>query len=331
MIFSTVVTSLFKEQSSASIFWLIAVSLAVHSYFFIQPPQVLLPNEDEILANIMMPLTALSPMVIMFIYYLIILVQALRLNYLLNDLKMFPRPTFVTAWSYILLSALYPAWNNITPALLMNIFLIWLIYRLAKLHSSQKPKTDIYNIGLITGLMVMLYNPTVPIVLLVFWALGILRPFHLNEWFVLLMAIITPFYFLAGVVFLRDDFKNILKYLPEFHWHLMNPQHEITMLITTIAIALLVLIGFIIWQNNNGRMIIQARKNWAVLLLMFIFLIPGVFIIINAPFDCLLLCTVPAAALTANAFFYPKNLFPSILFWCLLGAVLLNTWYYAAR
>lgn len=276
----------------------------------------------------MLPLSALPSMAVTFIYYLIVLLQALRLNYLLNDLKMFPKHTFVTAVCYVLLTALYPAWNNITPALIMNTFLIWLIFRFARLYNSQNPKTHIYNIGLITGVMIMLYNPATPVVLLIFWALGILRPFDSKEWFVLLIGIITPFYFLAGVLFLQDNFKHILKYLPQFDWHVLDPTHEITMLISAIAIALFVFLGFVSWQNNNGRMVIQSRKNWAVLLLMFLFLIPGAFIISNAGFDSLLLCTVPAAALAGNFFFYPKNLFPSVLFWCLLVAVIVNNWYF---
>ena len=42
------------------------------------------------------------------------------------------------------------------------------------------------------------------------FALGTLRPFRINEWITLLFGIITPFYFLAGWLFLNDKFDLVV-------------------------------------------------------------------------------------------------------------------------
>src|SRR5690349_24518520 len=105
----------------------------------------------------MKPFAALPDFALILLYQAIIIVQALRFNTVLNNLKMFPKQYFITALCYILLAALYPAWGNITPALLANFLIIWVFSLLSRLYSTNNAKPMIYNIGFITSVISILY------------------------------------------------------------------------------------------------------------------------------------------------------------------------------
>jgi hypothetical protein len=321
------VVSLFREKSSAGIFWLIALSSLLHTPFLIHPPQVIAVSGQGILYEIMQPLLFFPPFAMALFYQAIIITQALRLNYILNDARMFSKTAFTAAMSYLLLTALFPAWNNLTPALISNSLLIWLLQRFMKLYNTPNPRASIFNTGLIASCAVLLYHPAVIMIMLAFFALAVLRAFKINEWLVLLMGLITPFYCLFSILFLNDGLKNALYFLPKFHIHSLDNADKIVKLTTSITATVLILAGFFAWQQNITRMIIHVRKNWSVILVMMLFLTMVVFFVKDLQFDVFLLAMVPASIFVSCIFLYPKqSLFPAILFWLTVAVVVYNNW-----
>jgi hypothetical protein len=324
------VVSFFKEKSGAAIFWLIGWSILLHSQFLIHSPQVVLEKDNGLLYYILLPFTSLQPLAIGIVCEILIIVQALRLNYILNDARMFTKATFSSAMAYVLLTALFPQWNNLTETLLCNGLLIWLVQRFIKLYNTTQPRTAVFNTGFLVSCTVLLYHPVVMLVLVCFFALAILRAFKLKEWLVLFFGMSTPFYFLLAFVFLKNDWHFINGFLPVFHPHLLNKADRYLIFSTSATAGLLIIMGIIAWQNNIGRMIIQVRKNWYMLLLMLLCLVPVIFLFNNTGYQTLLLATVPATGFAACIFFYPKkNLFPVILFWLVVGVVIYNNWWLA--
>lgn len=321
--------SIFREKSSVSVFWLIALSIVIHSHFIIAPPQVILSNHDGCLQGLLSPLTGLPSVVLVLLYHAIVIIQALRLSVVLNNLRMFPKQYFIPALCYLLLTALYPLWNNLTPSLLINFFVIWLFSLTAKLYSAPRPKPLIYNIGLLVGFISLLYPPALFFIVTSFFALLLLRAFRLNEWMILLLGIVTPVYLFAAVLFLNDNLNRFLALLPHFHWHLLPIQNQSPLVITFIAGALLIVSGIFAWQANVGKMVIQTRRCWSVIFFMFLFSIPLLFGISGEDMPALLLGMVPAAALSSNTFVYAKNnLIQTILFWLVVLAVIFNNWFW---
>ena len=320
--------SFFKEKSTAAVFGIIIVSAGIRAFFWQHPPQVVASPSDGFLYYLLAQFTLLPPLLLPLIYQLLIITQALRLNYALNDVRMFQKPAFTTALAYVLLTALLPDWNNITPALLVNSILIWMVYRVLKLYNTQHPKTLIFNIGLITGSTVLCYFAASPLVLVSFFALGVYRPFRLNEWLILLLGILTPLYFLAGWLYLNDNLQLVLQQLEIFNPHGIAPVNTWLTVITFSLVGIAIAAGVVIWQSNSGRQVIQVRKSWSILFVMLLLLAAVIFIIDNTWPDALLLALVPAAAFVSNSFLYPrKNLFPAILFWALVAVVIYNNWF----
>ncbi len=321
--------SIFREKSAVSVFWLIALSIVIHSQFIISPPQVLVSSEDGWVQAIIKPLANLPPVLLILLYHAIVIVQALRLSIVLNHFRMFPNTYFIPALCYLLLISLYPLWNNITPALLINFFIIWLCSLMARMYSSPQSKPLIYNIGFLTGFLTLLYAPALFLIPVSFFAIALLRAFRFNEWIILTLGIITPAYLLASVLFLNDDISRFLTFLPRFNLHFLSIQNQIPLLIACIAGSLLILSGIIAWQTNTGRMIIQTRRCWSLLFWFFLLSIPPVFVLQGEYTTALLLSMIPAAALASNFFVYSKNeTIQVIFFWLLIIVVVFNNWYW---
>lgn len=319
--------SLFRERSAASVFWIIILSLVLHAHFFIDPPEVLVVREDGLLYDMLQPLTFLPNIVIVVIYQVVLIIAALRSNYVLNDLRMFGRPAFTSAMSYILLASLFIEWNNILPALVIHIVLIWLFNKVARLYNNPHPKTLVFNIGLIAGCIQLLMPSffTLPVFCLV--ALAMLRPFSMDEWVILILGCLTPSYFLGVVLFMQDDLASILQYFPFSRFHSLRMIRDTNMLINAILFGLYIIVGFVIWQQNTGRMLIQSRKNWGVLILLLLFMVPVLFVYKGEWLNIAFLFVLPVSALASNIFFYPKKAFiPNFFFWISFAAVIYNNW-----
>ncbi len=320
--------SVFREKSSFSVFWLLLLSVVLHSHFFIFPPHVVVPDADSWMKELLTPLSSLPSVFLVLLYHAIIIVQSLRLSAVLNNLRMFPRLYFIPALSYLLLTALLPEWSNITPALLFNFVIIWLFALLARLYSSPRSRPMIYNAGFLTGVCVIVYPPCLFLIPTAFIALALLRAFRFNEWIILLFGILTPPYLLASLLFLNDSLASFLSILPQFAPHLLTG-NQIPLLITTIAGGSLLVAGIFSWQANTGRMIIHTRRCWSVLFLMFLLSIPLLFVLKGETVSMLMLGMIPAAALASNTFVYSKNeLLQNILFWVFVVVIMFNNWYW---
>ncbi len=321
--------AIFREKSSVSIFWLIALSIVAHGHFLIMPPAIVVTGREAFFFSFLLPLRSLPDFLLILLYHAIIIVQALRFNTVLNDLRMFPKQYFVTALCYILLTSLYPAWGNITPALVTNFVVIWLFSMLAKLYNPSGAKPLIYNIGLITGLLCMVYLPALFLVIIAFFAVGSLRIFRVNEWMVLLLGLLTPVYFAIALLFLSDNLSGVKNYLPQFQPHLFNYREQVPVIIAGAAGSFAVLAGLFAWQANAGRAVVQVRRSWGVLMVMFLLSIPLVFLLKNGNFNYIILGLLPAAAVASNLFVYSKsNVYQTIVFWALIGIIIYNNWFW---
>lgn len=318
----------FKERSPIAIAWLLVLSFAVHSRFFIEPPVVVAAEEDGLISLFLNTYVAgLHPAILAVLYHSLILIQAIRINFLFDEQRMFSKSTFLAAMTYILLTAVFKEWANITPALVINLMVIWLFALTTKMYGAQNPKSLLFNIGLIIGICIIFYHPSTLLILVAMFALLIVRPFNLTEWIVLLMGAISPFYFLFSFLFLTDRLQRLEQYFPEWQLNLPVVDSWVQVLVTVGIIIVFLFVGVYYWQSTSRRMLIHIRKNWNVLMVMMLVLILLPFITKNASLDSLLLWIVPVTPFIAKGFLHPKKpALPNMMFWTLLLLGVVNTW-----
>jgi hypothetical protein len=320
------VISLFKERSAVSVFWLIILCFGLHLYSLVNPPAINVEPTDGFIYYLINPLKNADSYFASLIYVLLIFLLALQLNFILSNLRMFPKPSYTPALAFILFSALLPAFNVINAALFACIFLIWILYSACKLYAAPNVKTSVYNFGLLTGLCVILYFPSAPLILIAFIALAIIRPFHINEWFVLFFGIITPVYFLTAYLFLTDQL-HLLPAPQELFAVVKLPLQPLLIIISLIVAVLATVWGIFSVQNSGKNVLIQIRKGWSVFLVLLLLITPVIFFMKDAFPAVFLLAAIPAACYTGFAFANHRNILPVIFFWVLIGLSIYNNWF----
>ncbi len=321
--------ALFKDRSPVTIFWLFVLSIIVHSHFFVHAPTVSATTADGLLsAFINQYIASLNAAFIILIYHAVILLQALRINHLFTDHRMYSRANYFPAMVYILLTGLFTEWSSLTPALLANFLVIWFFTKIVQLYNSPNPKTLLFNIGLLTGISTILYHPAAMLLPVAFFALMMLRPFNITEGVVLIMGVISPFYFLVSYLYLTDNLPSIKNYIPWWRFHLLKTTASPVFFITIAVIILVIFIALYFWQQENRRLLIQVRNNWVVLVVMLLVMLPVPFVNKDAGLESLLLCIVPASPLIAKGFLGPrKNTLPFIMFSALIVLGILKNWH----
>ncbi len=316
----------FRDKSIIALIFLVILCLAVHVHFFVSTPLVVISDDDGLLSVLFRRYIQPLPGTFIFvIYFVFVLVQSIRLNMVLNELKMFQQTGFTTAMSYILLTAFLPQWCALTPALIANSLVVLIFIQLSKLYNHPAPKTLLFNTGLIVGLTILSYHPTALLILVVLFALAVVRPFRITEWFVLMIGIITPYYFLIAGLYLTNNMNELYHFIPDIQFMLPVQKADVWLWINLSAIVILLLFGFIYWVPASNRMVIQLRKNWSVMLVMLLILLPIPFVFQNAGIESGILCTVPLVSFISNAFLNPKRLWlPNLLFWIAVIIVIHN-------
>lgn len=305
--------------------------MGVHFHFFMEAPVVDTNSgtNDGLISLILDRHIQSFPSSARFLlYHVLILVQAIRLNLAMNELRMYPSNTFVPAMTYVLLTAVIPQWCSISPALISNSLVIWIFIKLSRLYNHPSPKTLLFNTGLIAGLSVICYHPMAILIGVVLFALAVVRPFRLAEWLILLMGVVLPYYFVLSGLFLTDRLSAISSMLPDFYIGLPDGSNDRKLLWGLGYLLITLLCGLFFWQVSIGRMVIQIRKNWGVMMVLLLTLLPVPFIFQLGGLESGLICLIPLSAFAANAFGNPRNLgFPNLLFILAIVMVIMNNWY----
>jgi len=324
------VISLFKNKSILTVVLLILLGFGLHTHLFVHQTVQKLAQDSGILSFVFndFVLDKLYISISPYLFVVIILSQSILLNEVLDDLKMYTKNGFTTALSYIILSAIIPQWSFISPALLANFFIIWIFVLLSKLYNIQNPKATLFNIGLVAGGAFLCYYPTVILTIVAFFALAVVRPFRLAEWFVLLFGILMPIYLFMSILFLTDNMQVIYSTVPKFKLSVPLSHHDIWLYIKIMAIILMLLIGLQYWSTQNNRMIIQIRKYWGIMIVVLILMLPIPFVVKSGGFSSAILCIVPLSAFIGNAYLYPKKAFlPNLLLLISLVLIIHTNWF----
>ena len=310
---------IFKQKNPGNAFLLFVYALLLKFSIFIHPVRPILHREDNYLYRII--LSGLNsffngaPLFFSILTFLLLFTQATLFNRICNYQKILPKPNFLPGMSYILVTSLLPSWNYFSAPLLINSIMIWVFYRMTALYNNTRSDAAIFNIGVLTGVVTLIYLPAMAFLLLVFFALLTMRSFRIREWVMGLLGFTVPYYFLFIVLFFTNQWswKNVV---PQIIFRL--PGIPATIWITCGIVLLIVpfMIGGYYVQANLNKMLIQVRKNWSLLLL---FLLVGVIIILINHVDFYenwIVTAVPFAAFHAASYYYSTDkILPQVIHW----------------
>jgi hypothetical protein len=316
----------FRSFNPLNIVWLVFVLLLTRVGYLFNIPDKVEFVFVEPFARLLVPVAyeyVFSPAVNILLAAVLIFVQALLVNYLINHYNLLGKPTFLPALMYITLSGLFSPFLILSPPLICNFLLIWMLFKFMTLYKGEDAKSIAYDAGMIVALGSLIYFPFIYMFLAIWIALILFRPFNWREWISGVLGYGTIFFFLAVFYYLNDRInKFYLIWLPlgkKFPDHISINSYNYLLLIPVIMILVLC---FFKLHQNFFKSYVQIRKSFQ--LLFFIFLIAAFSFYVNAAFHInhFVLCIVPAAAFFAYYFLYAtKKWFYESLFLLLLISI----------
>ncbi len=309
---------IFKQKNPGNGLLLLVYGLILKSGILLRPSQPLRQDADHYLYILLLRLLEplhLPSFVFGITAFLLIFVQATILNRIATDQKILAKPNYLPGMAYMLITSLFVEWNHFSAPLLVNTLIIMMFYRIVRLYNTTKPMAGIFNTGLITGVITLLYQPAAIFVLMIPFVLFVMRPFRIREWLIGFLGVTMPYYFLAlePLITNKWNWKHLLPYVT-----LDFPAMPSSVFITISIILIVVpfIIGGFFVQANLNKMLIQTRKAWSLLLLflvisLFIILVNGGINYVNWSFGIM-----PLACFHAAAYYFPnKRTFPLVLHW----------------
>ncbi len=304
---------------------LLIYGLLLKLKWFISPQVPVIQKSDGFLYNrILINLKLLFdgyPVSYSIITYFLLYTQAISFNRLLNNRRLMQKPNYLPAMSYLLITSFFAEWNVLSAPLVINTLLICVWAKMSSLYNNPNAKSTLYNIGIVIGITTFFYFPSLAFSLLIIFALVITRPPRIAEWFIAILGIATPWYFLFAFLFLTNKLYSFHVSGIVFNYPLFahnNAQYTGMLIILIAAVA-----GGFFVQWHARRQIVQVRKSWGLMILYVIVALFIPFINSSLNFQYWILATVPLSAFIACFFFYPyKKWIPLIIHWIMVAFVI---------
>ena len=316
----------FKTLNPLGVLWLAIVLFALRAGYIFHAPDKIDFTFTRLFNRLLIPVSwqyQISPFSNIILAGILIFIQALLLNYLINHYNLLGKPTFLPALMFITVSGLFTPFLVLSPPLVCNFLLIWMLFKLFSFYKSHDAGSTAFDLGMIVAVGSLIYLPFIYLFLVIWIALVIFRPFNWREWVAGIIGYVTIFFFLAVYYYLNNSLEQFYSlWLPlaaKFPDSIDINYYNYLVLIPVIVI--LVLCFFTIRQNFF-RSYVQIRKSFQLLFVVFI--IAGLSFYINAPFQLnhFLLCAVPAAVFLSYYFLYAtRKWFYELLFGLLLISI----------
>jgi len=318
---------IFRRFNPLNALWLAIILFALRVGYMVNAPANLEFTFVEPFARTLVPLNYehfFSPGVNVFLAAILVYIQALLLNYLVNRDNLLSKPSFLPALMYVTVSGLFTPFLVISPPLLCNFLVIWMLFKLFDFYKGEDAKSNAYDVGMIVALGTLIYLPFIYLFLLIWIGLIIFRPFNWREWVTGIIGYATIFFFLAVIYYMQGQLSRFYSiWLPlgtKFPDSINIDYYNYLILIPVILILGLC---FITVRQNFFKSYVQVRKSFQ--LLFWVFLIGGLSFYVKERFilNHFLLCAVPVAVFFAYYFLYAgKKWFYETLYLLLIAGII---------
>jgi hypothetical protein len=320
----------FRSGNPLTVLLLLIYTLVVKFFYLLHPSTYLMDGSEGILYDLLVKwlhsLVGNSPLFYTTIAILLILLQALLLTKIINHHRLFAKPTYLPAMSYLLFTSFLQGWNVFSPALIVNVIMLWVFSNLTELYTRTSARDVVFNVGFALGVCGLFYFPAIILCVLLLVSLLIMRSFRLAEWIIALLGVFCPLYLLGTYLFLTNQWGEISKI----------PRMGIPMPIITdykvwgaiVGCVVFFVLGWLLLQRTLKKMLIQGRKIWAVLIVY-------VFVAVLVPFfgvhfsaSYWVLAVLPISMFAGNVFWSVTNdTFANIIHFITLAYVIVMQYF----
>ena len=265
-----------------------------------------------------------SPGANILIAAVLVFIQALLVNYLVNFYNLLGKPSFLPSLLYVVASSLFTPFLILSPPLICNFLLIWMLFKMFGLYKAQDSKSASYDLGIIVAVGSLIYLPFIYFILIAWISLLLFRPFDLRDFLASIFGYITVFFFLAVYYYLNNQLSTIYAIWLPLATRFPNSIHiNYLNYLVLVPVTIIFILSFFKIQKAFYKSFVQIRKSYQLLLVLFI--VAGLSFYVKAEFRLshFLLCTIPAGVFMAYYFLYAtRRWFYEFLFVLVVGSII---------
>lgn len=193
----------------------------------------------------------------------LVLLQAFFLNAIVNRYKLLGSTQYTVAMLYLLIASALPEFLVLSPALIANTFLLIALSEIFKWYRAHQAAPQLFNVGFWLSVGSLCYFPVVSYYLLAIVALISLRNFKLQEWLILSIGFLVPYFWMGTYAFWVDAWPALFNnYLGDnvvwLDWHWSQIPH--------LPFKTILLAGLSLWvvlsaSQHFYKTSIQQQKN----------------------------------------------------------------------
>lgn len=299
----------FRSGNPLTVLLLLMYTILVKFYYLLHPSTFLADGSEGLLYDLLVKwiqrVIGTSPYLYTCLAILVLLLQALLITKIVNHQRLFAKPTYLPAMSYILFTSLLEGWNVFSPALLVNLVMLWVFSSITLLYTRTSARDVVFNIGFALGVCGLFYFPSVVFCLLLLLSLLIMRPFRLAEWIIGVLGLICPLYLLGTYLYLTDQWSLFTK-IPRIGINFpVIANYKVWG--AMVASIFFFILGWLLLQSTIKKMLIQGRKIWSVLIVyVFVAMVVPFFNVHFSP-SYWLLAILPLSMFVANVYWSVRN------------------------
>lgn len=245
----------------------------------------------------------LSPSGNVFVAGLMIYIQSIWFNRVVNNHALLAKPSFLPALLYVTSASLFMPFLILSPTLVCNFLLIWIMDKFLKIGKSTNAIMIMFDIGMIIAIGTLIYFPFIVMLAMLWLALLLYRSFEWREWVSGLVGFFTIFFFIGVYYYWNDSLSMFYKiWLPLGNKFPSVFKINYNDYLVLVPVLIMMVLAALQLRENFFRSFISTRKAFQMLFFMFIIALVSFYTKPDFRLYHFLLCVPPGSVLLAYYF-----------------------------
>lgn len=301
----------FRSLSPVNLVLLVAFTFFMRMAIFVHLPAQFDFEFLEPYAKLLVQIpsaSALSPVVNVLIATFLVILQAILFNTVVNRHSLLTKPTYLPALLYVTGSSLFLQFLILSPPLICNFILIWIMDKFLKIGKSPNALMVLFDVGMLIALGTLIYFPFIVLLVMLWLSLLLYRSFSWREWVSGLIGFLTIFFFVAVFYYWNDNINQFFQiWRPLINKFPSVLQINYNDYLVLLPVTVIIVLAALQLRENFFRSFISTRKAFQMLFFMFLVAIVSFYTKPDFRVYHFLLSVPPGAVLLAYYFCNAKK------------------------
>lgn len=240
--------------------------------------------------------------------YLLLVSIALLISRLNTKFIFIQDRTFLPSIIYVIIVFSTTHINVAHPLLIALLLFLFAFERMLSSYKNDNLTYNSFDASLILGIASLFYFQAIFLLLFVWVALAVLRPFYWREWALTIIGAALPYFFYFGIIYLKGmDLESFYKAIEACF---INQQVTVFQIMEYVFLAILFIILVFSSQyimKTMGSFKILARKSFNLFLILFLFSILIYLVLDSVSFEIIIIAALPLSMVISNYFIVSRK------------------------